>query len=66
MEDARFPNHDYLKNASKWTQIGVKVTGEFLKIVGPRHALNSVRHIRKEDGSLTTDPIEMRLVAIEF
>ena len=52
--------------AAQWTQIGERVTGEFLEVAGPRHHRARVRQLKKQDGTLAVEPDEMREVATDF
>lgn len=54
------------RQAAQWTQVGDRVSEEFLSISGPRHSRSGIRRLRRADGTLTTEPAEMREVATEF
>ena len=60
--------HDFLfhRQASQWTQVGGRVTREFFSITGPRHSRAGVRRLRRTDGTLATEPEEMRKIATQF
>ena len=54
------------RQAAQWTQVGDRVSGEFFSITGPRHSRSGIRRLRRTDGSLSTEPAEMREIATEF
>ena len=60
--------HDFLfhRHAAQWTQVGDRVLGEFLSIMGPRHSRAGVCRLRRTDGTLATEPEELREIASQF
>ena len=60
--------HDFLfhRHAAQWTQVGDRVSGEFFSIMGPRHSRAGVRRLRRTDGTLATEPEELREIASQF
>ena len=45
--------------ASQWTQLGDRVTGEFFEISGPKHRRVGVKHLKKLDGTMAVEPEEL-------
>ena len=60
--------HEFLfhRQAAHWTQVGDRISREFFLITGPRHSGEGVRSLRHSDGSITTDPEELRTIATHF
>ena len=54
------------RQASHWSQVGDRVTGEFFRITGPRHSREGVIHLRRPDGTFESDPVGMREMATSF
>ena len=51
---------------TKWTRLGDTCSGECFQIVWRKNSHGGIRQLCKEDGTLTQDPEEMRLVATNF
>ena len=76
LEKARLQVHEvenireefrYHNFQTKWTRLGGKGSGEFFQIVPQKNSHGpGIRQLYKEDGTLTQDPEEMRLVATNF
>ena len=54
------------RQAAQWTQVGDRVPGEFFSVTGPRHSRSGIRRLRRTDGTLATEPAEMREIATQF
>ena len=65
IEEAR---HEFYfhRQASQWTQLGDRVTGEFFAITGSRHSRARVRQLRRQDGLVATKLVEIRAIATDF
>ena len=57
-------NFHYQK--SRWSKTGDRCTKEFFDKVRPRKLNSGIRQLRKEDGTITEDPGEMRTIATKY
>ena len=62
----RSSEYVYQRQATQWTQVGNRVTGEFFVATRPRHSWNGIRQLRRLDGSMTSERDEMREMATRF
>ena len=46
--------------------MGDRVSGEFFSVTGPRHSRAGVRRLCRQDGTMATEPEEMREIATQF
>ena len=58
--------HKFRAYSAKWSHLADKVNVEFFRINKIGHTKNVMRQSEKEDGSLTSDDIEMRRIASDF
>ena len=60
--------HEFLfhRQAAHWTQVGDRVSREFFWITCPRHSGEGSRSLQRSDGSIATDPEELRTNATHF
>ena len=56
----------YHQQASQWTQLGDRVTREFFAINGPRHSCVGIRQLKRQDGTIATEPDELCSIATDF
>ncbi len=56
----------YHWQASPRTQLGERVTAEFFEITGPRNSHVGIGQLRRQDGTIATEPDELRSIATEF
>ena len=54
------------RQAAKWSQVGDRVTEEFFRITGPRPSRVGIRRLRRPDGSLASEPEDVRELATSF
>ena len=66
MVEERRHEFSFHRQASHWTQVGDRVSGDFFAVSGPRHSRTGVRRLRRQDGSCATEPDEIRGIATEF
>mgnify|MGYP000562472562 CR=1 FL=1 len=50
---------------SRWSQKGDRCTKEFFQMTKPKNVFRGIRHLKRADGTLTEDPIEMSHIATE-
>ena len=65
VEDRR-SEYVYHRQTSEWTQVGDRFIGEFFAATRPQHSRSGIRQLRRLDGSMTSEPDEMREIATRF
>ena len=58
-----FRYHDF---RSRWSQKGDRCTKEFFHTTRSKKVHTGIRHLKREDGSLSEDPEEMRSITTDF
>ena len=65
LEDRR-SEYVYHRQSAQWTQVGDRVTGEFFAATRPCHSRSGIRQLHSLDGSMTSEPDEIRKIATSF
>ena len=58
--------HKFRASSAKWSHLADKVNADFFRVNKIGRTKNVMRQLEREDGSLTSDDVEMRRIASDF